>query len=340
MVVARSDLGGILKRMTSIAAALALACTAVAMFAGSLMAQTEPGVYEACAPGLEEIQVGDLPGVVDEDRCPVNGRVIVDGGIGAVVPEPGMAMTAEGASPEGNQYLVVSNPLGDEISLDGVGTEPRSEAASDLGTRASGPSACQDSYFASRDAKVYNYNRWYVNQSSIPDNLSKVRVVAAMRRGGTNISDVRDSCGIADRVRGELRYEGGTSRSVDINSDASCNSSDGKSVIGFGDLPSGYTAYACVSSWIVDNGPNRVAHSDIRLNKKDHAWTASVGGSCQGRYDIESSVTHERGHTFGLGEASESDHGNLTMSSETNGPCQTSERSLGKGDARGLNSKY
>ena len=328
-----------MKRITSIAAALALASIAVAMFAGSLMAQAGTGVYEACAPENQEIRAGDLPGVIDEDRCPVEGRVIVDGGIGAVVPEPGMAITAEGMSPEGDQYLTVSNPRGGEISLDGVGREPRSEASSDLGTLASGPSPCQDTYFSSRDAKVYNYNRWYANVGSIPDNLSKARAVAAMKRGGTNIFKVQDSCGLPDRVKGELRYQGGTKRSVDINSDASCNANDGKSVIGFGDLPSNYTAYACVSSWI-QKGPNRVAQSDIRLNKEDHAWTTRPGGSCGGRYDVESSVTHERGHTFGLGEASESSHGNLTMSSESNGPCQTSERSLGRGDARGLNSKY
>ncbi len=163
--------------------------------------------------------------------------------------------------------------------------------------------------------------------------------MAAMKKGGVNIFKVHDSCGIPDRVKGELRYEGGTRRSVDINVDATCNANDGKSVIGFGDLPSGYTAFACVSSWIQD-GPNRVAQSDIRLNKEDYSWTTSVGRSCRGRYDVESTVTHERGHTFGLGEASEDSHGNLTMSAESNGPCQTSERSLGRGDARGLNSKY
>jgi hypothetical protein len=329
-----------LKRLTSIAAATALACTALTMFAGSLVAQTGPGVYEACAPENQKIRAGALPDVVDEDRCPVEGRVIVDGGIGAVVPEPGMAVAAEGMSPEGDQYLVVSNPRGDEFSLESVGPEPRSEASSNLETRASGPSACQDSYYNPRDAKVYHYNRWYANVGSTPDNVSKVRAVAAMKRGGVNIFKVHDSCGLPDRVKGELRYEGGTRRSVDIDSDATCNSSDGKSVIGFGDLPSGYTAFACVSTWVDNNALNRVASSDIRLNKYDHAWTARVTGSCQRRYDIESSVTHERGHTFGLGEAPESSHGNLTMSAETNGPCQISERSLGRGDVRGLNSKY
>jgi hypothetical protein len=65
-----------------------------------------------------------------------------------------------------------------------------------------------------------------------------------------------------------------------------------------------------------------------------------MGRNCGGRFDTQSSMTHERGHTFGLGEASESRHRNLTMSAETNGTCQTSERSLGRGDARGPNNKY
>ena len=329
-----------MKRITSIAAALALACTAVAMFAGSLMAQSGPGVYGACAPEKQKIRAGALPEVVDEDRCPAEGRMIVDGGIGAVVPEPGMTITADATSVEGHQHLTVSNPRGDEISLDGVGPESRSEASSDFGARASGPSPCQDGYYDSRGYKVYNYNRWYANVDSIPDNVSKSGAVAAMKKGGVNIFRVQDSCGIPDRVKGELRYQGGTSRSVDINSDGSCNANDGKSVIGFGDLPAGTLAYACVASWVVDNAPDRVASSDIRLNKEDHSWTARVTSSCQGRQDIESSVTHERGHTFGLGEAPEGSHGNLTMSSETNGDCQTSERSLGRGDAKGLNGKY
>ncbi|HEV2094135.1 MAG TPA: hypothetical protein VGR18_13320 [Rubrobacter sp.] len=235
---------------------------------------------------------------------------------------------------------MVSNPRGDELVLEGVGQEAPSETSSrSLSTRTSGPNACRDSYYTSRDAKLYNYNKWYVNKKSFPGYLSKVGTVAAMERGGKNIYKVQDACGIRDRVRGELRYRGSVSRSVDINRDATCNSNDYKSVAGFGDLPSGYTAFACVWSWIQD-GPNRVAHSDVRLNKYNHRWTTRVTGSCRGRYDVESSMTHERGHTFGLGEASESRHGKLTMSSESNGTCQTSERSLGKGDAYGLNRKY
>ena len=329
-----------LKRMTTIAAALALACTAVAMFAGSLMAQAGPEVYGACAPEKEKIQAGALPEVVDEDRCPIEGRMIVDGGIGAVVPGPGMAISADATFTDGHEHLTVSNPRGDEISLEGVGSETRSEASPDLGTRASGPSACQDGYYDSRGYKVYNYNRWYANTGSFPDNVARARGVKAMKAGGVNIFEVQDSCGIQDRVKGELRYQGDTSTPVDIDSNGTCNPNDGKSVIGFGDLPSETLAMACIAYWVVDDAPDRVASSDIRLNKEDHSWTARVTSSCRGRQDIESSVTHERGHTFGLGEASEGSHGNLTMSDKTNGDCQTSERSLGLGDAKGLNSKY
>lgn len=333
-------MGVTLKRITSIVAALALACTAVAMFAGSLLAQDGPGVYEACAPEKQEIRAAGLPEVVDEDRCPVEGRVIVDRGIGAVVPEPGMAVAADAKSPEGHQHLVVSNPTGDEISLSGVGEDAAPLAPSDLSARASGPSPCQDPYANSRGYKVYNYNRWYANVGSIPDNLAKAGAVDAMKRGGANIFRVDDSCGIRDRVKGELRYVGGTRRPVDIEANATCNATDGKSVIGFGDLPDGYLAFTCVSYWVQKDAPDRVASSDVRLNKEDYSWTTRVRGSCRGRYDVESTVTHERGHTFGLGEAAEGSHGNLTMSEDSNGACQTSERSLGRGDARGLNSKY
>ena len=332
-------MGDTLKRITSRAAALTLACTAVAMFASSLLAQAGPGVYDACAPGKQEIRAASLPGTVDEERCPVEGRVIVDGGLGAVVPEPGMSVTAEAASPGGGQHLTVTNPRGDGLFIEGVGNERRSEAPLETSSRSSSPGACSDSFYDSWGYKLYNYDRWYVNMSSIPDYMSKARAVAARRRGGSNIFEVKDSCGIRDRVKGELRYEGGIRRSVNIRSDLTCASNDYKSVVGFGDLPSGYTAATCIWSWVRE-GPNRVAHSDIRVNKADHRWTARVTSGCRGRFDLESSMIHERVHTFGLGEASESRHGNLTISDDSNGKCQTSERSLGRGDARGLNSKY
>ena len=101
------------------------------MFAGSLLAQEGGRVYEACAPDEGKIRARALPGVVDQDRCPVAGRVIVDGGVGAVVPEPGMAITAVADTPEGGQHLTVSNPRGDEILLEDAGKEKADDSPPD-----------------------------------------------------------------------------------------------------------------------------------------------------------------------------------------------------------------
>src|ERR671912_398570 len=78
--------GGIVKRFSTFIAASVLAVIAVGMLAGSLFAQASPGVYPACAPDQRESRAADLPDVVDQDRCPVGGREIVDGGISVVVP--------------------------------------------------------------------------------------------------------------------------------------------------------------------------------------------------------------------------------------------------------------
>ncbi len=275
--------------------------------------------------------------MVDEDRCAVEGKKIVAGGVGVVVPEPGMAVIADATGPDADLQLTVSNPPGDKITIQSG--EAREEPPSGVASRASGPGACRDSAYDHWDAKLYNYNRWYVNSRSIPSSMSTGRAVRAMKKAATNVSRVQDACGIRDKVRGRMIYGGGVKRSVNIKSNLDCTSNDYKSVVGFGDLPANYTAFSCIWTWIQD-GPNRVAHSDVRLNKVDYAWTTRVTGSCRGRYDVESTMTHERGNTFGLDDVSEAYHGNLTMSDNSNGPCQTSERSLGRGDAIGLNKKY
>ena len=327
-----------MSRLITFAAALALAVVAVGILAGSPMAQTGPRVYEACEPDRGNIDAAILPEVVDQDLCPVAGRTIVDHGAGTVVPEPGESVFAEAMSPEGNQQLVVINPPGDRLLLQEVGSEDEQQESGPLATRG-GPSACSDSHYYSWNTRLNSYIRWYFNAGTTPSYMSKFAVLTAMKRAGTNVSGVRDDCGVPDNVPAVLKYVGNTKQSVNMGTGGVCGANDHKSVVGFGDLPSYRTGNTCVWSWIQD-GPDRINSSDVRLNKADYGWTAKVTGSCRGRYDVESTMTHERGHAFGLGDVSESSHASLTMSSKSNGPCQTSERTLGRGDAIGLNSKY
>jgi hypothetical protein len=104
-------------------------------------------------------------------------------------------------------------------------------------------------------------------------------------------------------------------------------------------LPRSALAVTC-TYYSGNPGYERVHWSDIKINKTSYDWTTRPGSRCKGKYDLESTVTHERGHTFGLGHVSESSHARLTMSDRSNGPCQSSERSLGLGDWKGLCGKY
>lgn len=324
-----------MRRFSTFIAASVLAGIAVGMFAGSLFAQTSPGVYAACGPDQREIQASDLPEVVDQDRCPVGGREIVDGGVSVVVPEPGESVFAEAMSSRGSEQLQVSNPAGGTLVLGYVGSESGAQERGALSTRG----ACSDAYRNPWSSRLYHYLRYYFNRRTTPSNLSDLGTARAIQKAGTNVSSVRDSCGVPDRVPAVLKYRGATRTSVNMDAGGTCKANDHKSVVGFGDLPGRYTGNTCVWAWVQD-GADRINSSDVRLNKSDYRWTTNVTRSCRGKHDVESTMTHERGHTFGLGDVPESSHPNLTMSSLSNGACQISERSLGKGDAIGLNEKY
>ena len=64
--------------------------------------------------------------------------------------------------------------------------------------------------------------------------------------------------------------------------------------------------------------------------------TDSKPATCNNLYDLEGVATHERGHTFGLGDLNTNDHPNLTMRGIM-ATCRLEMRSLGKGDIKGLN---
>ena len=254
-----------------------------------------------------------------------------------VVPEPGESVFAEAMSPRGSEHLEVSNPAGDALVLGAVGSE--SGAQETYATQSSGPGACNDAYRNPWNSRLYNYLRYYFNRKSTPSYLADVGAARAIEKAGNNVSRVRDSCGVGDRVPAVLKYRGVKRTSVDMDAGGTCKANDHTSVVGFGDLPRGSTGITCVWAWIQD-GADRINSADVRLNKVDYRWTTRVTRSCRGKQDVESTMTHERGHTFGLGDVPESSHPNLTMSSRSNGTCQISERSLGKGDAIGLNEKY
>jgi hypothetical protein len=187
---------------------------------------------------------------------------------------------------------------------------------------------------------VYDQLAYRYNYRTTPRYLNRRSTGRAIRRAGVNVANNQNSCRIGDRVEARLTFQGGTRQTADIKANGRCTTSDGNSVVSFGRLGRGPLAVTC-TYFTIRNGYNSVNSSDVKIDRSNSKWTTSPRSrSCKRAYDVESVMTHEFGHTFGLGHVGEGRHPNQTMSTRINGPCQLSERSLGRGDVRGLTRKY
>jgi Matrixin len=179
-----------------------------------------------------------------------------------------------------------------------------------------------------------------------PPELDPDAAAGAINAGGTNITSVRNNCRFADAdgvpAEAELTYLGDTNATADIDREECTRTSDGNNVVSFGDLTRGVLAVAFTRFTFIPSEPDygEVVEADIKVNKADFKWTVNPGSrSCRNRHDLQSVMTHERGHNFGLGHVSQKRHASLTMSPLIRA-CQSSDRTLGRGDVLGLNRKY
>jgi hypothetical protein len=262
-------------------------------------------------------------------------RVITDHGVGTVLPDAGEGVYAEALTPTGAQELEVTHRRDGTVELEQVGNDSDDETASapassrELVARSS-PEECTDRAFHRVGYQVSKVG-YRIKLSSTPRNLARAAAINAIRRAGTNMLRANNSCHLGYRVPAALRYDGRTGLSADVTKDGRCVGNDGVSVASFGDLPK---ALAVTCTFFM-NGI--VISSDLQINKADYRWTTNPGSrSCKHMWDLESVVTHERGHTLGLDHVPEYPHRNLTMSPVINGACQSSERTLGRGDVLGL----
>lgn len=322
--------------------ALTFATLAIAFIVREAPAQTNRGTYDACLPGKAKIVATDLPPIVDQTRCPVGGRKIVDSGrAGTTLPEPGMAVYVEAYGIHGSQEFEVLNRRGGTFVLRHVGGDASLSEPAPITTQAL-PDGCGDGAYSPNPAnegkRLYRDLSYKFNSGSTPSNVAVDRAIVAIREGNQDIAQVINPCGVGDGVPRSMTWDDTTDTGTNIEADASCDL-DMQNVVGFGDLPAGFVGFQCSGKYIRD-GQDEVAATDIKLNKKDFNWTAEVTSDCSGRYDIEATMSHERGHSYGMYHVDEGTHQYQTMSEKSQGPCQTSERSLGLGDARGLNQKY
>ena len=198
---------------------------------------------------------------------------------------------------------------------------------------------------------------WWFKRSSTPSELTADAAELDMRQGTNNLTNMRNTCGYGDTLAGSSAYQGNTTNGAHIANayeGDTCLGADLQSVVAFGILendPAGNSRLAVACNYFGDNGINY--DGDVKFNSSSVNWTTAGYDYCinntPGRYNVEAVMTHERGHTFGVAHIAgyaetdiagqERDHGKLTMSPASEGPCQASEATLGKGDILALGKK-
>jgi hypothetical protein len=275
-------------------------------------------------PGAGEGELA-IPVVARPDLVP--GAVAQSGDAEVIVPAAGETVMAEALHEDGTAEVLAleTDERGDVWeyqmqNVDDSSAEPVPLAAG----------ACSDGAFTTLPWKWHSTFTWRFYAASTPSYLSPAAVEDTLRAATDHITHSHNDCGLADRVSATHLYLGRSSQPV--SNGGPCQGHNGVSNVGFGDLGPGILAVTCTYA-----SGGRATESDLRINRAFRWYTHQPGG-CFRQWSLSGVVTHERGHTFGLGHVS-SAHGALTMSPGI-APCTSADATLGLGDVRGLRVKY
>lgn len=302
-----------------------------------------------------------MPSPASPQSCKLDDREIQDHGANAAVPRRGGHQTwAEIHTPSGYEELVVYRRSDGAVETARVGSEGGTTAASALEddgivkSVVTAPSACtDDAYSLWREYNgelviESNTIQWYFRDSTAPSYLNRGDLASELARGYENIETSRNDCLLLDEVSASQQYSGYRDVPSRISADQRCTENDGIYMVDFGVIQevNGILPLALACRYSVHVGQRwEVVDGDIKFNKEYYAWflgEPEIAGCKDGAnnwYSVESVMTHEAGHIFGLGHVSEADHPHLTMS-ELIGACDESAKTLGKGDVFGLRVLY
>jgi hypothetical protein len=206
------------------------------------------------------------------------------------------------------------------------------------------PECGQDAYSLG-DEQQYGTFQWYIGDGSYPAALSYDGFVTVAKRAMSNIADTNTNCaGIPDKVDFTATFMGFTTVESDfviVGGDSKCDSRDGVSTLDAANLDgNGNPPLAAECDWHSTRAErDDIIESDVRFNIANYDFTTTPASGCSGKYDVEGVLTHEFGHTVGLGHVSEASYPWMTMST-TEGFCDSSQRTLGKGDIHALDLLY
>lgn len=286
----------------------------------------------------------DLPPTIDTRVCPLEGRFVSDHGIAAAVPPPGLAVFVE-AYGAATQVLRMEHLADRTLKIFDAGSEQRpvhsGPAASTSAAGPVSPPECYDDAYSYMIWAEHDNHTWFINPDSTSGDVTQIEAQSALIAGYDNIKYVRNDCSpiqtFGNGTYGVNHTFGGTTTLTPNMTADSCTARDGINVVGWGFVASNWVAFMCGWYYPVTW---ELAEADVKFGNNNR-WTTSPDDlGCFGQYDIQSVMTHEAGHVFGMDHVDELTHGRMTMSTNIDGPCQSQERMLGRGDVFGLMSLY
>jgi hypothetical protein len=282
--------------------------------------------------------------------CPLVGRMVTDGRVSVTVPPTGMSVAGAGVGRHGDvRGLRVTNTGTDvRVVKEGRGrggggdwylaplsstTATATPLAAVTPARAGDAPACKDRSFHLEHHKWLKGLRYHVNLSKMPKRFHKKTVVKQIRAAIAHMRKGTNTCGKPRLKTPASHYLGRTAKKPNISaSGPTCGNGNTTNVVGFGNLPGGLLGWTCY--WYIGG---RMVGTDMLIDN-GRSLTTNLPNQCSNLWDFQGTVTHEWGHSYGMGHTGDG-HGNLTMQHLLT-PCSTYARTLGLGDWLGMKKMY
>jgi hypothetical protein len=308
--VTGSGQGGIVKFLSRASIpVVALAGLLVVQAAPASVAATKP-VPALCA-STGPILARSAPAKISLHSCPIQGRLLAiklrNGHLaaGLRIPPPGFGTGSAELTKRGEYELSAANTGGYLRIRWYVPARSRTTAP------AADPACNENNYnlegpFWANEVKPTDV--WYYNQSTVSrTNLTVSATLADIRQANTNLTQGINNCGFTQGsgtfdVQGA--YSGNTSKFANINSAAQCTSNfpDGQNTVSWGTFDSNHSstlALTCYEWHTNANGYPVMTEADTYLGSNRNI-VDSFPANCSNRYDLQSIMTHEWGHAYGL----------------------------------------
>lgn len=273
--------------------------------------------------------------------CPLQGRKIEMSigtgqvGVGVHVPPPGYTTGNSTLTTHGSYALIVSN-TGHRVTVKALG--PSSVTTRTRGISPAADPACDESGVAYTGTLWAQKYKWYYNSSTASRaGLSASTSLSDLRQSFTNMTQGLNNCGFPTNVwNSDSAYQGDTSKFANINSSGDCTSNfpDGQNTLSWG--PFSVSDILALTCWSA-NGAGLNQEVDTYLGS-NVGMVDSLPSNCSESYDVQTIMTHESGHTFGLQDLYDYSQADQVMYGYIS-PCYIRHH-LGRGDYQGMSHLY